>query len=170
LSACAARLGADAGQEFRNPIASLSFQMNLSCPVVPWTEVEETALRSELFLFLLLRIGLIPPSPQAVLYPRIPREWSPDTLYSVALLFGPVDQERIDFDVTRVEKIQLHLPNSSINVQRPSPYRYAILEGVSYCEDSRQECLFRLEDFTIPWHDSSDFDQHCPRPLDRYEM
>ncbi|EFX87203.1 putative TIMELESS/TIM-1 protein [Daphnia pulex] len=172
LSACAVRLGTYSGQEFRHPITCLSFQMNLSCPLVPWTEVEASALRSELFLNLLFRIGLIPPSPQPVLYPRIPREWSPDTLYSVALLFGPVDQKRIDFDLTRVKKIELDLPNLPINVQnvqRPSLHSYIIHEGVSYREDSFLESKFPSAEINIPGQNSidGDFDQqHSLRPLD----
>nr|CAH0110982.1 unnamed protein product [Daphnia galeata] len=136
LSACATRLGTFTGQEFRNPVTSLSFQMDLSCPVVPWTEMEASALRSELFVFLLFRIGLFPA--QAVLYPRIPCEWSPDTLYSVALLFGPVEQERIDFNLTLVKKIELYFPNWE--KQTPSCCCYAIREGVSFIEDSYLKC------------------------------
>ncbi|XP_046458340.1 protein timeless-like [Daphnia pulex] len=172
LSACAVRLGTYSGQEFRHPITSLSFQMNLSCPLVPWTEVEASALRSELFLNLLFRIGLIPPSPQPVLYPRIPREWSPDTLYSVALLFGPIDQKRIDFDLSQVKKIELDFPYSSVNVQnvqRPSPHPYIIHEGVSYREDSFLESKFLSAEIEIPGQNSNDdsvFDNHSPRPLD----
>lgn len=136
LSACAVRLGTYSGQEFRNPITSLSCQMNLSCPLVPWTEAEASALRSELFLSLLFCIGLIPPSPQAVLYPRIPREWSPDTLYSVALLFGPIDQKRIDFDLTQVKKIELHTPILPINELGDDTFsfRYSTRSGFPFCD------------------------------------
>jgi hypothetical protein len=146
--------------------------MNLSCPLVPWTEVEASALRSELFVNLLFRIGLIPPSPQAVLYPRIPREWSPNTLYSVALLFGPIDQKRIDFDLTRVKKIELDHPYSSVNVQnvqRSSSRPYIIHDGVSHREDSFLETKFPSAEIDISRQNSIDcvFDQYSPRPLDR---
>lgn len=100
LTACSARLGTYAGQEFRHPITCLSLQMNVSCPIVPWTEVEASALRSEIFLYLLDRVGLFPRSAQGALYPRIPREWSADTVFSVALIFGPVSQELVDFDLS----------------------------------------------------------------------
>ncbi|KZS11311.1 putative Protein timeless [Daphnia magna] len=100
LTACSARLGTYAGQEFRHPITCLSLQMNVSCPIVPWTEVEASALRSEIFLYLLDRVGLFPRSAQGALYPRIPREWSADTVFSVALIFGPVSEELVDFDLS----------------------------------------------------------------------
>ncbi|KAI9557987.1 putative TIMELESS/TIM-1 protein [Daphnia sinensis] len=100
LTACSARLGTYAGQEFRHPITCLSLKMNVSCPIVPWTEVEASALRSETFLYLLDRVGLFPCSTQGTLYPRIPREWSADTVFSVALIFGPVSQEVVDFDLS----------------------------------------------------------------------
>lgn len=112
LISCSARLGTYIGQEFRNPIASLSLKMNVSCPIVPWTEIEASALRSDLFLILLHRLGLLPPAPQTGLYPRIPREWSSDTLYSVALFFGPVEQQKVDFDLALVSKVELPIPNS----------------------------------------------------------
>ncbi|XP_046633334.1 protein timeless-like isoform X2 [Daphnia pulicaria] len=120
LTACSARLGAYDGQEFRHLIACISLKMNLSCPIVPWTEVEASALRSELFLLLLHHIGLIPPAPHAFLYPRIPFEWSANTLYSFALFFGPVLQQEVDFDLTRVSKVELPIPNSPVFLPIPN--------------------------------------------------
>lgn len=112
MVSCSARLGTYNGQEFRNPIASLSRKMKVSCPIIPWTEVEASALRSDLFLFLLHRLGLLPPIPHAGLYPRIPPEWSTDTIYSVALSFGPIDQQKVDFDLSLVSKVELPIPSS----------------------------------------------------------
>ena len=112
LVACSARLGTYEGQKFRNPIACLSLEMNVSCPIVPWTEVEACALRSKHFLVLLKRLSLIPhQAPNAYLYPRIPLEWSADTIYSIALFFGPVDQHQVDFDLTLVRKVPLPIPS-----------------------------------------------------------
>lgn len=113
LTYCAARLGTYDGQEFRYPIACLSLKMNVACPMVPWSEVEALGLRSELFLYLLHRLGLLPVAPHGGLYPRIPREWSADALYSVALFFGPVDQGRVDFDLSLVNKVDLPIPDAS---------------------------------------------------------
>jgi timeless protein len=90
--------------------------MNCSCPIVPWTEEEASSLRSELFLFLLDRLSLLPSTPIA-LYPCIPCEWSPNTIYSVALLLGPIDQQRVDFDVTLLSKIEQ--PISSLHANIP---------------------------------------------------
>lgn len=84
--------------------------MNVPCPLVPWTEVEASALRSETFLILLHRMGLLPATPTAGIYPRIPSDWSPDALYSVALFFGPVDQQRVDFDLGLVHRVELPIP------------------------------------------------------------
>ena len=107
LTLCSARLGTYAGQEFRQPIACLSIKMKAACPIVPWTEIEANGLRSEAFLFLLHRLGLLLPGGSPVgLYPRIPCDWDSDTLYSVALMMGPVDQERVDFDLALVRKVQ----------------------------------------------------------------
>ena len=126
LTACSARLGTYTGQEFRNPIACLSLKMNVSCPMVPWTEVEATALRSELFLFLLHRMGLLPPAPHNALYPRIPHEWSADALYSVALFLGPVNQQNVDFDLTRVNKVDLPIPNASVDMPMDGQCSYCL--------------------------------------------
>ncbi len=116
LTVCSARLGSYTGEEFRNPIACLSIQMKVPCPMVPWTELEAAALRSELFLFLLHRMGLLPAAPNAGLYPRIPREWSADALYSAALFFGPVVQQQVDFDLNRVHQIQLPVQDQPENL------------------------------------------------------
>ncbi len=107
LTACSARLGTYTGKEFCNPVVCLSLKLNVSCPVVPWTESEASALRSGLFRILLQRIGLILPVNNFVLYPRIPRKWSADEVYSVALIFGPVGQKQVDFDLARVNKVKL---------------------------------------------------------------
>ena len=117
LTACSARLGTYAGQEFRHAIICLSLKMNVPCPIVPWTELEASALQSQLFLYFLDRAGLFPYSSQPFLYPRIPRNWSADVLYSVALLFGPVDQQRVDFDLSRVKQIKLLVPDSIVDLQ-----------------------------------------------------
>ncbi|EFX80829.1 putative TIMELESS/TIM-1 protein [Daphnia pulex] len=108
LAACSARLGTYVGQEFRNPIASLSLRTNMPCPIIPWTEEESFALNSDLFHSLIFQIGLIPPTSCDSVYPCIPREWSADTVYKVALVFGNVDQQNIDFDLACVCKSQLN--------------------------------------------------------------
>lgn len=101
LTACSARLGTYAGLEFRHhPVTCLSVRMNVSCPIIPWTEAEASALRSETFLCLLDHVGFFPVTAQGVLYPRIPREWSADTAFNIALLFGPISQEMVDFDMS----------------------------------------------------------------------
>lgn len=118
LTSCSARLGTYAGQEFRHAIICLSLKMNVPCPIVPWTELEDSALRSRHFLHLLYRVGLFPDSYQpSHHYPRIPRHWSADVLYSVALIFGPVHQQRIDFDLSRVRPIKLNIPDSAVDLQ-----------------------------------------------------
>lgn len=117
LTSCSARLGTYAGQEFRHAIICLSLKMNVPCPIVPWTELEDSALRSQQFLHLLHRVGLFPDSYQPSIYPRIPRHWSADVLYSVALIFGPVHQQRIDFDLSRVRPIKLNIPDSAVDLQ-----------------------------------------------------
>jgi len=104
LTVCSARLGTYQGQEFKHTIVSLSHQMNVPCPIVPWTNVEALALQSELFVRLLDHIGLLPPN-NAGLFPRIPREWDADALYTAALFLGPVDPSLQDFDLTRVKPV-----------------------------------------------------------------
>ncbi len=108
MAACSARLGTYVGQEFRNPIASLSLKTNMPCPIIPWTEEESSALNSDLFHFLMFQTGLIPPASCDSVYPCIPREWSADTVYKVALVFGNIEQQNIDFDLTCVCKSQLN--------------------------------------------------------------
>ena len=121
LTLCSARLGTYAGQEFRQPIACLSIKMNTACPIVPWTEMEANGLRSEAFLFLLHRLGLLLPGGSPVgLYPRIPFHWDTDTLYSVALLLGPVDQERVDFDLALVRKVQAPFVSADVTMEGQS--------------------------------------------------
>ena len=112
LTACSVRLGTYRGQEFKEPIACLSHEMNVACPMVPWTDLEAAALRSELYLFLLHRMGLLPENTVG-LFPRIPHEWDADTLYSVALYLGPVEQQHVDFDLKNVHQVDLPLPNSA---------------------------------------------------------
>lgn len=99
MTACAARMGMYSDNEFRHPITCLSLKLNVACPIVPWTEAEASALNSKPFSFFLRQLGFIPSTPHAGIYPRIPLEWSPDTLYRVALSLGPVAQQHVDFDL-----------------------------------------------------------------------
>ena len=68
--------------------------------------MEALALRSEIFLFLLHRTGLLPRAHEG-LYPRIPHEWTADRIYSAALLFGTIHQDKVDFDLTEVKHIKV---------------------------------------------------------------
>ncbi|XP_046461857.1 protein timeless-like isoform X1 [Daphnia pulex] len=181
LVSCSARLGTYNGQEFRNPIASLSRKMKVSCPIIPWTEVEASALRSDLFLFLLHRLGLLPPVPHAGLYPRIPPEWSTDTIFSVALSFGPIDQQKVDFDLSLVSKVELPIPSSlaemPVDGSLPLTWQPYLGPGPStslsavphhwlhWVEQSGS--LFRSAEITSHGHNSShSISNHSHRPLD----
>ena len=107
-----ARLGTIKGQESRYPIESLSNKMNvaISCPIIPRAEAEVSILRYEPFLILLKKVGLIPvESNKCFFYPRIPTEWSVDTIYSIALFFGPICKKDVDFDLKRVRKVPVFI-------------------------------------------------------------
>ncbi|KAI9560955.1 hypothetical protein GHT06_011911 [Daphnia sinensis] len=106
LTACATRLGTYGGQEFLYSVCCSCVAMKIPCPIVPWTELEASGLRSERFRFLLQLMGLIPQFSQFFFYPKIPSEWSADVLYSFALLFGPIP-DHVDFDLTLVKEVNL---------------------------------------------------------------
>lgn len=112
LIACSVRLGTYLGNEFKQPIACLSYKSNMACPMVPWTCVQASALRSKLYLYLLHRMGLLPDN-SAGIYPRIPAEWDADTLYSVALFLGKVEASDVDFDLHQVHQVDLPIPCTS---------------------------------------------------------
>jgi timeless protein len=106
LTVCSARLS-DSDTGFQNPIVCLSLKMKKPCWIIPWTEVEASALLSKPFKSLLYRIGLLQFDDQQAAFPRIPLEWSVDTTYSVALFFGPVEQQQVNFSLNRVTKVEL---------------------------------------------------------------
>ena len=98
--------------KFQNPVVCLSLKMKKPCRIIPWTEVEASALLSKPFKMLLYRIGLLQFDDQQA-FPRIPLEWSVDTTYSVALFFGPVEQQQVNFSLNRVTKVELPFSNIS---------------------------------------------------------
>ena len=102
LKFCSAKLGTYSGREFYNPVACFSLKINVPCPVIPWTEVEASAMHSDLFFSFLHRLGLLPSSSGAGVYPCIPREWTIDILFRVALIFGPINQQIVDFNLSLV--------------------------------------------------------------------
>jgi len=112
LEMCSARLGTFQGREYQYPIATLCLKMNVACPIVPWTDTEALGLKSEQFIYLLHRIGLLPAN-NGGLFPRIPCEWDCNALYTVACFFGPVDETLVDFDLTRVKEVNLPIPQIS---------------------------------------------------------
>ena len=78
--------------------------------MVPWTEMEASALRSEIFLFLLHRTGLLPRAHEG-LYPRIPHEWTANRMYSAALMFGDINHQMVDFNLQLVRKVKIPMTN-----------------------------------------------------------
>ncbi|EFX80828.1 putative TIMELESS/TIM-1 protein [Daphnia pulex] len=103
LTTCSAQLGTYDGQNFCNPIACLSHRKKISCPIVPWTENEASALRSEIFVCLLQQLGLLPSIfRDPGFYPCIPYNWSPITVFRKALVFSPIEQTMVDFDLSLV--------------------------------------------------------------------
>lgn len=114
MTTCSAKLGTYDGQNYCNPIACLSLRKNLPCPIVPWTEVEASALRSNRFFYLLQQLGLLPVSRDAGFYPCIPHDWSPDILFKIALIFSPIDQKMVDFDLSLVIKTNVQIPTYSL--------------------------------------------------------
>jgi hypothetical protein len=80
--------------------------------------MEASALRSDLFCSLLNRLGLLPPpSPQqqyqplTSFYPCIPREWSTKFLYDLAHMLGPIDQQKLNFDLSWLSDESEHKSN-----------------------------------------------------------
>ena len=55
----------------------LAQRMGLDCPIVPWTDVEASALRSKDCLYFLHRIGLLD-ADGGDAFPRIPSDWDAD--------------------------------------------------------------------------------------------
>jgi hypothetical protein len=102
LKLCSAKLGIYAGREFYNPVACFSLKINVPCPIIPWTEVEASAMHSDIFFSFLQRLGLLPSTSGAGVYPCIPREWNIDILFRVALIFGPINQQMVDFNLSLV--------------------------------------------------------------------
>lgn len=114
LTACSIRLGGT-NAEIRNPMTFL--KMRVSDSIFPCTDVQASALRSELFQFFLHRMGLLPRSHESH-YPRIPIDWSVDKVCSAALLIGPVDPKRVNFDLTCIRKVKIptkfHISDTSV--------------------------------------------------------
>jgi hypothetical protein len=84
----------------------------MSCPVVPWKELEAFALRLNSFFCLLQKLGLLPissetgfPASLSLHYPCIPHDWSPDILFRITLIFSPIDQTMVDFDLSLITNV-----------------------------------------------------------------
>lgn len=109
LIACSARLGTYKGTPFDSrSIYCVTLRNKSACPIVALNAEEFSALRSELFRFVMAQLNLYPSVPHTLLYPRIPHHWSADTLYTVAQLLGPpVRQCRVDFNLSLVRRVSL---------------------------------------------------------------
>jgi hypothetical protein len=110
LSACSARVASITGQSVAQSSKSIYYvtlRCNSACPILPRDVEDSSALRSGLFRFAMTQLNLYPSTPHTLLYPRIPPEWSADTLYSVARLLGPVRQSQVDFNLSSVKPVPL---------------------------------------------------------------
>ena len=108
LIACSARLGTYEGTPFnRHSIYCVTLRNQSACPILARNANESLALRSELFRFVMAQLNLYPSVPHTLFYPRIPADWSADTLYTVAHLLGPVHQRQVDFNLSLVQSVPL---------------------------------------------------------------
>jgi hypothetical protein len=74
--------------------------------------MEASALRSDRFCSLLNRLGILPHPPQASFYPCIPLQWSVNNIYDVARICGPIDQQKVNFDLALItEPEKMNRPN-----------------------------------------------------------
>ncbi|EFX80618.1 hypothetical protein DAPPUDRAFT_243162 [Daphnia pulex] len=110
LSACSARLASitcPGVAQSSKSIYYVTLRCHSACPILPRDVDDSSALRSGLFRFAMTQLNLYPSTPHTLLYPRIPAEWSADTLYSVARLLGPVRQSQVDFNLSSVKPVPL---------------------------------------------------------------
>ncbi len=102
-----ASITCDEGAAQRKSIYDATLRFNLACPILTRDAEDSSALRSDLFRFAMAQLNLYPSTPHTLLYPRIPPEWSADTLYTVARLLGPVRQRQVDFNLSSVKPVPL---------------------------------------------------------------
>ncbi|XP_055930406.1 protein timeless-like isoform X2 [Argiope bruennichi] len=72
-------------------------KMNVSVPLVPYTEEQRAMFRDPTFLQLLQNLGLYLDSGVCQMYPRIPVSWTADMLFNIATRLGPVKKDKLKF-------------------------------------------------------------------------
>ncbi|GIY81204.1 protein timeless [Caerostris extrusa] len=95
LETCYVKLGLNA--KLPESVPFYSIKMNLSVPLVPYSEEQRMILQNKIFLQLLQKLGLHLGSDNCQMFPRIPLFWTSDMLYCIALRLGPVKQEKFKF-------------------------------------------------------------------------
>ncbi|CAG7727040.1 unnamed protein product [Allacma fusca] len=91
------------------PVAYHFTVLSQSVPIVPWTKMQEKALRSPSVILLLHKLGFHLANDVGKLYPRIPHFWTIDVLFSVAQRMGKI--ENLKFDESKIGEVHVDQMN-----------------------------------------------------------
>ncbi|CAH1113832.1 unnamed protein product [Psylliodes chrysocephalus] len=109
LEACYAKLVISKPDEFKNgntllePSAYYFALLNLPIPLIPWTTEQSNILKYQPFVLLLHKLGFYLPLDTGKIFVRIPNFWTPDYMFSIAQLLGPINKDKLKFDVNKMK-------------------------------------------------------------------
>ncbi|CAG9863160.1 unnamed protein product [Phyllotreta striolata] len=109
LEACYVKLVLSEPEEFRDGSSVLEPSLyyfalsNLPMPLVPWTSEQSSILNHRPFVVLLHKLGFYLPVDTGKMFVRIPNFWTPDYMFSIAQLLGPINRDKLKFDVDKMK-------------------------------------------------------------------
>ncbi|XP_057652499.1 protein timeless isoform X2 [Diorhabda carinulata] len=109
LEACYVKLLLGNPEQFKEthhllePIVYYFTMLNLPIPLVPWTVDQGNILKYQPFVLLLHKLGFYLPVDTGKIFVRIPNFWTADHMFSIAQQLGPVDKDKIKFDVNTLK-------------------------------------------------------------------
>ncbi|XP_050510976.1 protein timeless isoform X1 [Diabrotica virgifera virgifera] len=79
---------------------------NLPIPLIPWTVDQANILKHQPFILLLHKLGFYLPADTGKIFVRIPNFWTPDYVFRIAQLLGPINKDKLKFDVDLLKGIE----------------------------------------------------------------
>ncbi|KAJ8309833.1 hypothetical protein KUTeg_011698 [Tegillarca granosa] len=90
-------------KEIEQPVPKFYTLQQKSVPLVLFSDQQEELLKDPYFFTLIQYLGFHTPEDVGMLFPRIPHFWSPDMLLDKAKQLGPIEKDKIKFDVSAIK-------------------------------------------------------------------
>uniref|UniRef100_A0A6P7G1F2 Protein timeless n=1 Tax=Diabrotica virgifera virgifera TaxID=50390 RepID=A0A6P7G1F2_DIAVI len=116
---------------------------NLPIPLIPWTVDQANILKHQPFILLLHKLGFYLPADTGKIFVRIPNFWTPDYVFRIAQLLGPINKGNVHLEM---ECSPIHATDSDLVL---SDERNSNCDTASVASDLTRMCVSDEDDKVV---------------------